>query len=129
MHPVAVTTTSTCSVARATCIDGAGDGSEAFSQADGACATSPIPMAPRAGSSTSTIGANGSECGGGSAGFPSNIRSPPLVSCVATNVTPRVTEILIKFLKLQLSPNARLNQATKVWNQIQRQRIKISSFV
>jgi predicted metal-dependent hydrolase len=35
-------------------------------------------------------------------------------------------KILIKFLKLQLSPNARLNQDTKVWNQIERQRIKIS---
>jgi hypothetical protein len=28
---------------------------------------------------------------------------------------------------LQLSPNARLNQDTKVWNQIQRQRFKTSS--
>jgi hypothetical protein len=34
------------------------------------------------------------------------------------SVIPRVTEILIKFLKWQLSPNARLNQDTKVWNQI-----------
>jgi hypothetical protein len=32
--------------------------------------------------------------------------------------TPRVTEILIKFHKLQLSPNARLNHDTKVMNQI-----------
>jgi hypothetical protein len=30
---------------------------------------------------------------------------------------------------LQLSPNARLNQDTKVWNQIQRQRFKNSSYV
>jgi hypothetical protein len=44
-------------------------------------------------------------------------------------VTPRVTETLIKFLKMQLSPNARLNQYTKVWNQIQRQRFKVSSSV
>jgi hypothetical protein len=42
-------------------------------------------------------------------------------------VTPRVTEGLIKLIKLQLSPNVRLNQDTKVWNQIQRQRFKISS--
>jgi hypothetical protein len=30
-------------------------------------------------------------------------------------VTPRVTEGLIKLIKLQLSPNTRLNQDTKVW--------------
>jgi hypothetical protein len=36
-------------------------------------------------------------------------------------VTPRVIKILIKFLKMQLSPNTRLNQDNKVWNQIQRQ--------
>jgi hypothetical protein len=46
-----------------------------------------------------------------------------------TSVTPHVTETLIKFLKMQLSPNARLNQDTKVWNQIQRQRFNISSSV
>jgi hypothetical protein len=40
-------------------------------------------------------------------------------------VTPHVMKILIKFLKLQLSSNARLNQDTKVWNQMRRQRIKI----
>jgi hypothetical protein len=42
-------------------------------------------------------------------------------------VRPHVTKGLIKLIKLQLSPNARLNQDTKVWNQIQRQRFKISS--
>jgi hypothetical protein len=31
-----------------------------------------------------------------------------------TAVTPRVTETLIKSLKMQLSPNTRLNQVTKV---------------
>jgi hypothetical protein len=41
-------------------------------------------------------------------------------------LTPRVTESLIK---LQLNPNAILNQDTKVWNQIQSQRFKVSSFV
>jgi hypothetical protein len=35
-------------------------------------------------------------------------------------VTPFVTEGLIKLIKLQLNPNARLNQDTKVWNQMQR---------
>jgi hypothetical protein len=44
-------------------------------------------------------------------------------------VTPRVIEILIKLIKFQLSPNATLNQDTKVWNQIQRQRFKTSSSV
>jgi hypothetical protein len=44
-------------------------------------------------------------------------------------VTPRVTESLIKLLMLQLSPDARLNEDTKVWNQIQRQRFKTSSSV
>jgi hypothetical protein len=43
--------------------------------------------------------------------------------------TPCIMEGLIKLIKLQLSPNARLNQDTKVWNQIQRQRFKISSSV
>jgi hypothetical protein len=38
-------------------------------------------------------------------------------------------KILIKFLKLQLSSNARLNQDTKVLNQIKMQRIKISNSV
>jgi hypothetical protein len=38
-------------------------------------------------------------------------------------------ETLIKFLKMKLSLNARLNQDTKVWNQIQRQRFKVSSSV
>jgi hypothetical protein len=33
-------------------------------------------------------------------------------------------ESLIKLIKLQLSPNARLNQDTKVWDQIQRQRLR-----
>jgi hypothetical protein len=46
-----------------------------------------------------------------------------------TVVTPHVTKLLIKFLKLQLSPNARLNQDNKVWNRIQRQRFKISSSI
>jgi hypothetical protein len=44
-------------------------------------------------------------------------------------VTPCVTEGLIKLIKVQLNPNARLNQDIKVWNQIQRQRFKISSSV
>jgi hypothetical protein len=44
-------------------------------------------------------------------------------------VTPHVTESLIKLIKLQLSSDARLNQYTKVWNQIQRQRFKFSSSV
>jgi hypothetical protein len=44
-------------------------------------------------------------------------------------VTPCVTEGLIKLIKMQLNPNARLNQDIKVWNQIQRQRFKISSSV
>jgi hypothetical protein len=44
-------------------------------------------------------------------------------------VTPHVTESLIKLIKLQFSPNARLNQDTKVWNQIQRQRFKVLNFV
>jgi hypothetical protein len=44
-------------------------------------------------------------------------------------VTPHVTDGLIMFIKWKLSPNARLNQDTKVWNQIQRQRFKISSSV
>jgi hypothetical protein len=35
-------------------------------------------------------------------------------------VTPCVMEDLIKLIKLQLSPNARLNQDTKFCNQIQR---------
>jgi hypothetical protein len=43
------------------------------------------------------------------------------------SVTSWVTEALIKLIKLQLSPNARLNQDTKVWNQIQRQRFKTQS--
>jgi hypothetical protein len=34
--------------------------------------------------------------------------------CGGQLVTPRVTESLIKLIKLQLSPNARLNQDTKV---------------
>jgi hypothetical protein len=38
-------------------------------------------------------------------------------------------ETLIKFIKMQLSPNVGLNQDTKVWNQIQRQRYKVSSSV
>jgi hypothetical protein len=42
-------------------------------------------------------------------------------------VTPRVMENIIKLIKLQSSLNARLNQDTKVWNQIQRQRFKISN--
>jgi hypothetical protein len=33
-------------------------------------------------------------------------------------VTSRVTENLIKLIKLELNYNARLNQDTKVWNQI-----------
>jgi hypothetical protein len=45
------------------------------------------------------------------------------------DVTPRVTESLIKLIKLQLSPDARLNQYTKYWNQIQRQRFKTSSSI
>jgi hypothetical protein len=39
-------------------------------------------------------------------------------------VTPHVMEGLIKLIKFQLSSNARLNQDTKVWNQIQRQRFQ-----
>jgi hypothetical protein len=45
------------------------------------------------------------------------------------SVTPRVTENLIKLIKLQLSPDARLNQDTKVWNQIQRHIFKTSSSI
>jgi hypothetical protein len=44
-------------------------------------------------------------------------------------VTPHVTESLIKLIILQLSPDARLNEDTKVWNQIQRQRFKTSSSI
>jgi hypothetical protein len=44
-------------------------------------------------------------------------------------VTPCVTKSLIKLIKLQLSPDAGLNQDIKVWNQIQRQRFKTSSSV
>jgi hypothetical protein len=44
-------------------------------------------------------------------------------------VTPRVTENLIKLINLQLSHVARLNQDTKVWNQIQKQRFKTSSSI
>jgi hypothetical protein len=42
-------------------------------------------------------------------------------------VTPRVMENIIKLIKLQSSLNGRLNQDTKVWNQIRRQRFKISN--
>jgi hypothetical protein len=42
-------------------------------------------------------------------------------------VTPHFTETLIKSHKLQLSPNARINQVTQVRIQIQRQRLKISN--
>jgi hypothetical protein len=38
-------------------------------------------------------------------------------------------ESLIKLIKLQLSPIARLNEDTEVWNQIQRQRFKTSSSI
>jgi hypothetical protein len=44
--------------------------------------------------------------------------------CKMSFVTPYVIERLIKLIKLQLSPNARLNQDTKVWNQIQKQRLR-----
>jgi hypothetical protein len=44
-------------------------------------------------------------------------------------VTPHVIERLIELIKLQLNPDARLNQDTKVWNQIQKQRFKVSSSV
>jgi hypothetical protein len=50
-------------------------------------------------------------------------------SILSVSVTPHVTETLIKFLKMQLGSNARLNQDTKVWNQIQRQRFKVLSSV
>jgi hypothetical protein len=42
-------------------------------------------------------------------------------ACVAIHrvtVTPHVTEILIKFIKLQLSPNGRLNPVVTVGNKI-----------
>jgi hypothetical protein len=45
--------------------------------------------------------------------------------CHSCIVTPRVMETLLKSPKLQLSHKARLNQAPKVLNQIQRQRLKI----
>jgi hypothetical protein len=44
------------------------------------------------------------------------------------SITPRVMKGLIKLIKLQLSPNARLNQDTNIWNQIQRQRLNFSRF-
>jgi hypothetical protein len=51
------------------------------------------------------------------------------VMVTKVGVTPHVPENLIKLIKLQLSCNARLNQDTNVWNQIQRQRFKVSSSV
>jgi hypothetical protein len=42
-------------------------------------------------------------------------------------VTPHIIETWIKLLKLQLSIKKRTNQITKVWNQIQRKRLKSSN--